>query len=83
MYFEIKNCFSFVVLFISSGATGSHAVIMNSDGKIIGQASGLGTNHHLLGMTECQRRIAELVEKSKKSAGIPNERKLNALVSKK
>lgn len=56
---------------------------MNSAGTIIGQASGLGTNHHLLGMKECQRRIAELVEKSKKSAGIPKERKLNALVSKK
>lgn len=54
---------------------------MNSDGKIIGQASGLGTNHHLLGMQECQDRIADIIEKAKESAGISSKVELHALVS--
>lgn len=53
---------------------------MNSAGEIVGQASGDSTNHYLLGMKECQRRIADLIDQSKKAAGIPKKTKLHALV---
>nr|XP_023029015.1 N-acetyl-D-glucosamine kinase isoform X1 [Leptinotarsa decemlineata] len=64
---------------IEGGATHSHAVIMNSDGEIVGDAHGPGTNHHLIGMPECSNRIASLVIESKKKAGLPVSIPLRAL----
>ncbi|KAJ8985976.1 hypothetical protein NQ317_013859 [Molorchus minor] len=64
---------------IEGGATHSHAVIMDTTGRIIGSASGPGTNHHLLGMKECRKRIADLIEKSKTAAGMPTNIPLHAL----
>lgn len=54
---------------------------MNPEGKILSSASGPGTNHYLIGMDECRRRIADLVNKAKEKAGIPLDTPILALVS--
>ncbi|KAJ8917876.1 hypothetical protein NQ315_010789 [Exocentrus adspersus] len=64
---------------IEGGATHSHAVIMNSSGAVIGSASGPATNHHLVGMKECRKRIAELIDRAKIAAEIPTSTALHAL----
>ncbi|CAG9834013.1 unnamed protein product [Diabrotica balteata] len=64
---------------IEGGATHSNAVILDSSGNILGQAPGPGTNHHLAGMKEAQKRIAQLVEAAKSKTNIPLDTKLDAL----
>lgn len=43
-------------------------------------AKGPGTNHFLLGMSECRKRIADMVDDAKTKAGIPLSVPLDALV---
>lgn len=53
---------------------------MDSSGQIIGRAKGDGTNHQLLGMKECRKRIADLIDRAKLDGGLPTEKPLDALV---
>ncbi|XP_028131932.1 N-acetyl-D-glucosamine kinase [Diabrotica virgifera virgifera] len=64
---------------IEGGATHSNAIILDSSGNILGQAPGPGTNHHLAGMKEAQKRIAQLVDAAKSKANISLDTKLDAL----
>lgn len=53
-----------------NGGTGSTAIILSSDGKIVGRSTGQGTNHWLIGLDECLNRVNEMVIEAKRSAGI-------------
>ncbi|VEN53300.1 unnamed protein product [Callosobruchus maculatus] len=64
---------------IEGGASNTHVVIMDSQGKIIGSARGPGTNQFQLGIEACSKRIASLTDLAKKDAGIPKETRLEAL----
>ncbi|CAH1185509.1 unnamed protein product [Phyllotreta striolata] len=64
---------------VEGGATNSHAIIMDSSGKILGKSRGAGTNHHLSGMKECRRRLAELINAAKIEARIPLDQPLTAV----
>ncbi|CAH1156059.1 unnamed protein product [Phaedon cochleariae] len=70
---------SYLIGGIEGGATHSHAIIMNSEGIIVGDAKGAGTNHQLLGMERCWERIADLINQSKSKAGIPLTTPLHGL----
>lgn len=48
-------------------------------GTIVASVEGPGTNHWMLGIPECSRRIANMVEDAKKIAGLGKEDKLKAL----
>lgn len=54
---------------------------MNSSGKIVAKVKGPCTNHYLVGIPECQKRIAEMVKEIKQKVGIPQEYPITALVS--
>ena len=64
-----------------SGATHSTLVLLSSEGKIISQTRGPGTNHFLIGMPECRKRIANMVNAAKLAIQIPQDVPLAALVS--
>ncbi|XP_022807732.1 N-acetyl-D-glucosamine kinase-like [Stylophora pistillata] len=55
---------------VEGGGTGSTAIILSSDGKIVGRSTGQGTNHWLIGLDECLSRVNEMVIEAKRSAGI-------------
>ncbi|KAH8276309.1 hypothetical protein KR026_010729, partial [Drosophila bipectinata] len=61
------------------GATHSRLVICDESGQSVGATSGLGTNHWGIGIPECARRIADMVERAKEEAGIPKETPLTSL----
>jgi len=68
------------IFFVScSGATHSRLVICDESGQSVGATSGLGTNHWGIGIPECARRIADMVERAKEEAGIPKETPLTSL----
>lgn len=64
---------------IEGGATNSNCILLNSNGEVVGKASGSDTNHHLIGYEECQRRIANLVNEAKNSAGLSIDTPLKGL----
>lgn len=39
----------------------------------------MGTNHWMVGIAECARRIADMVERAKDDANIPQETRLTSL----
>ncbi|EDO42704.1 predicted protein [Nematostella vectensis] len=55
---------------IEGGGTSSIAVIFDSNGKIVGRSEGEGTNHWLVGMDICLKRINSMVMAAKENAGI-------------
>lgn len=55
---------------------------MNSAGEIVGCAKGQSTNPLLVGTTECKKRILDLINKSKKAAGLTEDTPLDGLVRK-
>ncbi|XP_066261437.1 N-acetyl-D-glucosamine kinase [Euwallacea similis] len=59
-----------IVCGIEGGASNSIVVLLNPQGQVIATAKGSGTNHHLIGMEECRRKIAELINEVKFKAGI-------------
>lgn len=67
---ETRDMASEIVGGIEGGASHSTAVLMNSQGKVVAVAKGPGTNHHLIGMEECRKRIACLINLGKEQAGI-------------
>ncbi|XP_055904511.1 N-acetyl-D-glucosamine kinase [Eupeodes corollae] len=64
---------------IEGGATHSCLVICNADGECVAKTTGLGTNHWMLGIPECARRIADMVNRAKSDAQIPNDTRLSSL----
>ncbi|XP_034484534.1 N-acetyl-D-glucosamine kinase [Drosophila innubila] len=64
---------------IEGGATHSHLVICDESGESVGTTSGLGTNHWGIGIPECARRIADMVERCKEEAKIPMDTPLASL----
>jgi hypothetical protein len=63
------------------GATHSNIILMDITGKIIATATGPGTNHHMTGMAECQKRIADMVNSARLKAKMGFHQPLDALVS--
>lgn len=70
---------SIFALYISSGATHSKLVICNSNGEIVASVKGAGTNHWMVGIKECAKRIADMVQEAKIEAKIPDELQLKSL----
>jgi len=64
---------------IEGGSSHSTVVLVDHTGKIIAKDTGPGTNHYLLGMPECWKRIAGMVNKVKSEAGIPETTRIKAL----
>jgi thiamine pyrophosphate-dependent acetolactate synthase large subunit-like protein len=54
---------------------------MDITGKVIATATGPGTNHHMTGMAECQKRIADMVNSARLKAKMGFHQPLDALVS--
>lgn len=48
-------------------------------GTVVASVVGPGTNHWMLGIPECARRIANMVNDAKKEAGLGCDVKLKAL----
>lgn len=48
-------------------------------GTIVASVTGPGTNHWMLGIPECARRIAKMVEDAKTAVGLGNDVQLKAL----
>ncbi|KAJ0170977.1 hypothetical protein K1T71_013749 [Dendrolimus kikuchii] len=64
---------------VEGGATHSNLVICDDKGKVVGKATGPGTNHWTLGIDECARRIIAMVQQAKEEACISPERPLDCL----
>lgn len=64
---------------IEGGATHSKLVLFNGNGEKLAQVAGPGTNHWILGMEECQKRINKMVEQAKHEAKLPSQKPLSAL----
>ncbi|XP_028403273.1 N-acetyl-D-glucosamine kinase-like [Dendronephthya gigantea] len=64
---------------IEGGGSCSNMVLLNTDGEVIGSSEGLGTNHWLIGIDECAKRVNDLVVKAKEMAGIPVNTPLTSL----
>ncbi|SPP87775.1 N-acetyl-D-glucosamine kinase [Drosophila guanche] len=64
---------------VEGGATHSRLVICDESGQSVGSTSGLGTNHWGIGIPECARRIADMVERAKEEANISKETPLTSL----
>lgn len=64
---------------IEGGATHSRLIICDEDGECVGTTTGLGTNHWMVGIAECARRIADMIERAKTDANIPPETRLTSL----
>lgn len=54
-------------------------IICDEKGECCATTTGLGTNHWIVGKAECARRIADMVERAKTEAGIPQETRLASL----
>ncbi|XP_037816085.1 N-acetyl-D-glucosamine kinase [Lucilia sericata] len=64
---------------IEGGATHSRLIICSEDGECVVTTTGLGTNHWMVGIAECARRIADMIERAKTDANIPQETRLTSL----
>lgn len=64
---------------IEGGATKTTVVLLDSAGNVLCTVVGPGTNHYLLGMTECRKRISDMVNSAKREAGIGEHVPLTAL----
>ena len=54
-------------------------VICEKNGDIVASISGPGTNHWMIGIPECAKRISNMVDQAKIVANIPLTLKLKAL----
>lgn len=64
---------------IEGGGTHSTLVLLDESGKELTRVSGPDTNHWTIGMSQCQKRIADMVSRAKAQAGIPVSQPLYAL----
>ena len=54
-------------------------VICDETGEVVAQTTGLGTNHWMVGIPECSRRIADMVDRAKEEANIDTSCTLHTL----
>ncbi|XP_065182821.1 N-acetyl-D-glucosamine kinase-like [Sycon ciliatum] len=64
---------------VEGGATRSVAVILNNDGTVLAKEEGLGTNHWLIGIEECCKRINDMITAAKRSAGLDLDQPLQSV----
>ncbi|XP_067126532.1 N-acetyl-D-glucosamine kinase-like [Centruroides vittatus] len=64
---------------VEGGASFSKVVLVNEDGNVLCWEDGPSTNHLLVGLEECQRRIYVMVDKLKEKAGIGKDTKLDGM----
>uniref|UniRef100_A0A1B6EFK7 N-acetyl-D-glucosamine kinase n=1 Tax=Clastoptera arizonana TaxID=38151 RepID=A0A1B6EFK7_9HEMI len=64
---------------IEGGASTSFVVLYDDCGNKVAEMEGLDTNHWQIGMTECLKRINDLVQEAKKRAHIPCNTVLKSL----
>uniref|UniRef100_A0A2R5L4F8 N-acetyl-D-glucosamine kinase n=1 Tax=Ornithodoros turicata TaxID=34597 RepID=A0A2R5L4F8_9ACAR len=64
---------------VEGGATISRAVLLNGNGKILSWSNGGPMNYLLIGRDECMKKIHDLVEDAKKSAGLSSDTELQCL----
>ncbi|XP_042885225.1 N-acetyl-D-glucosamine kinase-like isoform X1 [Penaeus japonicus] len=64
---------------IEGGGTHSWIVLMDGRGEKVAELEGPSTNHWLIGMSECQARIKQLVDDAKEMAGLPQDTTLEGL----
>lgn len=69
----------FLFICISRGATHSKCAIIDESGEVLAIVHGPHTNHWIVGIAECARRIAKLVEQTKTEAKIPETLQLKSL----
>lgn len=61
------------------GATQSKCAILDDSGDIVAIVEGPHTNHWNVGIVECARRLADLVQRAKQEANIPQSLPLRSL----
>jgi len=64
---------------VEGGATHSKLVICDSNGTIVSNIVGPGTNHWVIGIPEVARRIADMVKEGKAKANIDQSTKFQSL----
>lgn len=64
---------------IEGGATKSKMVLIQSDGKIVAWADGPSTNQWLIGQDECLKRVNDMTQEVKRTAGLSADQPLKAL----
>ncbi|CAG2104365.1 unnamed protein product [Medioppia subpectinata] len=65
---------------LEGGASNSTLVLVSADGHVLAEvASELSTNHWMIGIDECFRRIAQMVTNALKMASLPEETQLSAI----
>lgn len=73
---EIQNIYGG----IEGGATHSHIILLNGDGKLLAEAEiPLGTNHWQIGLSECAKRINDLTNIAKQTIGLNVDVPLHSL----
>lgn len=64
---------------IEGGGTHSSIIFLNSQGEVVGQGKGPASNHLLVGMDECRKRIVDMVNSVKQTIGMPEDAPLKSL----
>ncbi|KFM64276.1 N-acetyl-D-glucosamine kinase, partial [Stegodyphus mimosarum] len=64
---------------VEGGASFSKLILVNSLGDVICQLEGPSSNHLLVGLEECQKRIADMIERAKEEANLSNDTVLESL----
>ncbi|KAF2361897.1 ATPase BadF/BadG/BcrA/BcrD type [Trinorchestia longiramus] len=75
----MSNVFSDLFGGVEGGGTQSTIILKDSCGRSLVQHVGPATNHYPIGIEECVRRLAELVETALQKAGLPLNTKLKGL----
>lgn len=64
---------------IEGGASVSKLVLVTASGDVICTLDGPSSNYLLVGLEECQKRIADMIEKAKEKAGVDSNEILTGL----
>ncbi|XP_076104684.1 N-acetyl-D-glucosamine kinase-like [Mytilus galloprovincialis] len=64
---------------VEGGATKSKMVLIRSDGKIVAWSEGPCTNQWLIGQDECLKRVNDMTQEAKKSAGLDSDKPIRSL----
>lgn len=64
---------------IEGGGTKTTVVLIDPKGNIISEAEGLSSNHWMIGLEECAKRIDQIVREAKLKAGLDVSRPIKAL----